>query len=150
MLALLDHIDQLEKLKADLSLVPQAIEELLRFTGPVLTSLPRLATEDVDLAGQHISRGDIVIVALTSANHDEGHFIQAAELNMLRSIDRHLAFGYGIHTCLGAPLARLEGEIAFTTLLRRMPNLRLNMPRESITWHGALNVRGLTSLQVAF
>ncbi len=149
-LALLDHTDQLEKLKADLSLVPQAIEELLRFTGPVLTSLPRLATEDVDLAEQHISRGDIVIVALTSANHDENHFIQASDLNLLRSIDRHLAFGYGIHICLGAPLARLEGEIAFTTLLRRMPDLRLNLPREAITWHGALNVRGLISLPVVF
>ncbi|GHO82234.1 cytochrome P450 family protein [Dictyobacter formicarum] len=150
MLALLDHADQLERLKADLSLVPRAIEELLRFIGPVLTSVPRLATEEVDLGGQHISRGDIVIAAITSANHDESHFTHAAELDLLRSIDRHLAFGYGIHTCLGAPLARLEGEIAFTTLLRRMPNLRLNAPREALTWHGSLNVRGLTHLPVAF
>lgn len=150
MLALLDHADQLERLKADLSLVPRAIEELLRFIGPVLTSLPRLATEEVDLGGQHISRGDIVIVALTSANRDENHFRHAAELDLLRSIDRHLAFGYGIHICLGAPLARLESEIAFTTLLRRMPDLRLNVPREALTWHGALNVRGLTHLPVAF
>jgi cytochrome P450 len=150
MLALLDHTDQLEKLKADLSLVPDAIEELLRFTGPVLTSLPRLATEEVELGEQHIAQGDIVICALTSANHDESRFTHAEELNLLRSIDRHLAFGYGIHTCLGAPLARLEGEIAFTTLLRRMPNLRLNTPRETITWHGALNVRGLTALPIAF
>jgi cytochrome P450 len=150
MLALLDHPDQLERLKADLSLVPRAIEELLRFTGPVLTSVPRLATEEVTLGGQHISRGDIVIVAITSANRDESHFTHAAELDLLRSIDRHLAFGYGIDTCLGAPLARLEGEIAFTTLLRRMPNLRLNAPREALTWHGSLNVRGLTHLPVAF
>ncbi len=149
-LTLLDHADQLERLKADLSRVPRAIEELLRFTGPVLTSVPRLATEKVDLGGQTISRGDIVIVALTSANRDESHFTHAAELDLLRSIDRHLAFGYGIHACLGAPLARLEGEIAFTTLLRRMPNLRLNVPHEALTWHGALNVRGLTHLPVAF
>jgi cytochrome P450 len=150
MLALFDHADQLEKLKADLSLVPRAVEELLRFTGPVLTSLPRLATEEVELGGQHISRGDIVICALTSANHDESHFTHASELDLLRSSNRHLAFGYGIHICLGAPLARLEGEIAFTTLLRRIPNLRLNTSREALTWHGALNVRGLTSLPVAF
>lgn len=150
MLALLDHPDQLARLKADLSLVPRAIEELLRFTGPVLTSLPRLATEEVTLGGQHISQGDIVIVALTSANRDEVHFTHAAELDLLRSIDRHLAFGYGIHTCLGTPLARLEGEIAFATLLRRMPDLRLNASHEALTWHGALNVRGLTSLPVAF
>jgi cytochrome P450 len=150
MLALLDHPDQLERLKADLSLVPRAIEELLRFTGPVLTSVPRLVTEEVILAGQHLSRGDIVIVAITSANRDESHFTRAAELDLLRSIDRHLAFGYGIHTCLGAPLARLEGEIAFTTLLRRMPNLCLNAPREALSWHDSLNVRGVTHLPVAF
>jgi cytochrome P450 len=150
MLALFDHEKQLARLRANLSLVPLAIEELLRFTGPVLTALPRLATEEADLGGQHIARGDVVIVALTSANRDENSFTHAAELDLLRSSDRHLAFGYGIHTCLGAPLARLEGEIAFTALLRRLPDLRLNVPREAITWHGALNVRGLTSLPVAF
>src|SRR5581483_1936717 len=150
MLALLDHADKLEMLKPDLSLIPQAIEELLRFTGPVLTALPRLVTKEVELGGHQIARGDIVIVARTSAKRDESHFTDAAELDLLRSSNRHLAFGYGIHICLGAPLARLEGEIAFTTLLRRMPNLHLNTPREAISWHGALNVRGLTSLPVAF
>jgi cytochrome P450 len=68
----------------------------------------------------------------------------------VRHIDRHVAFGYGIHVCLGAPLARLEADIAFTTLLLRMPNLRLNAPRESITWYGVRDVRGLTSLPVVF
>jgi len=150
MLVLLDHPEELEKLKTDLSLVPRAVEELLRFTGPVLTSLPRLATEEVELGGQHISRGDIAICGLTSANRDESHFTQAAKLDLLRHSDRHLAFGYGIHICLGAPLARLEGEIAFSILLRRMPDLRLNTQRSAITWHGALNVRGLIGLPVAF
>lgn len=150
MLTLLEHPEQLKKLKADLSLVPRAIEELLRFAGPVLTAIPRLATEEVDLGGQHISRGDIVICALTSANCDESRFTHPSELDLMRSIDRHLAFGYGIHTCLGAPLARLEGEIAFTTLLQRVPGLRLNTSRETLSWHGALNVRGLTGLPVAF
>jgi len=150
MLAFLDHPEQLEKLKADLSLVPRAVEELLRFTGPVLSALPRLVTEEVELGGQRISRGDIVICSLTSANRDESHFANAEELDLVRIIDRHLAFGYGMHMCLGAPLARLEGEIAFSTLLRRMPELRLNTSREAIAWHGALNVRGLVSLPVAF
>jgi cytochrome P450 len=149
-LALLDHPEQLAKLKADPSLVPAAVEELLRFTGPVQMPLPRLATEDVELGGQHISRGDILITVLTSANRDESHFTDAEELDLVRRIDRHLAFGYGIHICLGAPLARLEGDIAFTTLLKRLPNLRLNVSREAITWRGALNVRGLTSLPLAF
>ncbi len=150
-LALLDHPDQLAKLKADLSLVPTAVEELLRLTGPlVITPLLRLVTEDLELGGQHLSRGDMVIPVLISANHDESHFTDAAELDLARRIDRHLAFGYGIHVCLGAPLARLEADIALTTLLRRMPHLRLNVPREAITWHGTRDVRGLTSLPVAF
>ncbi len=116
----------------------------------MLTPLPRLATEDVELGGQHIAWGDIVIPVLTSANRDESCFVNAAELDLVRHIDRHVAFGYGMHMCLDAPLARLEGDIAFTTLLKRVPAIRLNMPRASITWHGALNVRGLTSFPVAF
>jgi cytochrome P450 len=150
MLALFDYPEQMAILKADLSLVPTAIEELLRFAGPVLVPAPRVATQDLELGGQRISRGDIVMPILTSANRDESHFTNADDLDLARKINRHLAFGYGIHVCLGAPLARLEGDIAFTTLLRRLPNIRLNMPREEIAWHGALNVRGLTRLPVVF
>ena len=149
-LMLLDSPEQLAALKADLSLVPSAVEELLRFNGPVLTPAPRFATEDVELGGQHISRGDLIITALASANRDETQFMQPDELDIARSLNRHIAFGQGIHICLGAPLARLEGDIAFTTLLKRMPNLRLNVPRESITWRGNFSLRGLTSLPVAF
>src|SRR5205823_14478958 len=100
--------------------------------------------------GQQIKKGDLVIAVLLSANHDESQFTQPDELDIARTLDRHLAFGYGIHTCLGAPLARLEGDIAFTTLLKRMPNLRLSVPRESITWNFALNSRSLAALPVAF
>jgi cytochrome P450 len=150
MLALLDQREQLETLRADPSLVPAVVEELLRLVGPALTSVPRFATEDVELGGQFIARGDIVIVALDLANHDENHFTNRGELERVRQKDRHLAFGYGIHICLGAPLARLEGDIAFTTLLSRLPKLRLNTPRESITWLSSPKVRGLTSLPVAF
>jgi len=149
-LLLLDHPDQLEQLKADLSLVPAAVEELLRFHGPAFIAGPRFASEDMELAGQQIKRGDVVIPFLGSANHDETQFTQPDELDLARTISRHLAFGHGIHTCLGAPLARLEGDIAFTTLLKRMPNLRLSVPRESITWHFALNSRSLTALPVTF
>ena len=148
-LMLLDHPEQLARLKADLSLVPAAVEELLRFTGPVTHSAPRFATEDIELAGKSIKRGDIVIPFLLSANHDEMQFSDPEELEIARQIQRHLAFGQGIHTCLGAPLARLEGAIAFTTLLGRMPNLRLNVPRENITWRTS-DLRGLAALPVAF
>ncbi|HYU75979.1 MAG TPA: cytochrome P450 [Ktedonobacteraceae bacterium] len=149
-LVLLDHSEQLAKLKADLSLVPSAVEELLRFNGPVTMPVPRFATEDSELAGQQIKKGDILITALISANRDERQFTDPDELNIARTLNRHIAFGQGIHICLGAPLARLEGDIAFTTLLRRMPNLRLGVPRESITWRASANLRGLTALPVVF
>lgn len=149
-LMLLDHPDQLEKLKADLSLVPAAVEEMLRFNGPATTAGPRFATEDIEVAGQRIKKGDMVIIALLSANHDETLFTQPDELDIARKLNRHIGFGHGIHTCLGAPLARLEGDIAFTSLLKRMPNLRLSVPRDSLTWHINLNTRILTALPVAF
>lgn len=149
-LMLLDHPDQLEKLKADLSLVPPAVEELLRFHGPVTMAIPRFATEDAEVSGQHIKKGDLLIISLLSVNRDETEFMQAEDLDIARQINRHIAFGQGIHTCLGAPLARLEGDIAFTTLLRRMPGLRLDAPRETIGWRPSGNLRGLTTLPVAF
>lgn len=149
-LTLLDHPETLARLKADLSLVPAAVEELLRHNGPVLTPAPRFAREDVELGGVPIQRGDMLMVSLGSANHDESVFTDPEELAIARDLSRHIAFGQGVHFCLGAPLARLEGEIAFTTLLQRMPNLRLAVPRDSVTWRGSLNLRGLTTLPVAF
>ncbi len=149
-LMLLDHPAQLAQLKADLSLVPAAVEELLRFNGPATIAGPRYATADIEFAGQHIKRGDVIFPILLSANYDESQFTEPEELDIARTLSRHLAFGHGIHSCLGAPLARLEGDIAFTTLLKRMPNLHLSVPRESITWHFALNSRSLAALPVAF
>lgn len=149
-LMLLDHPDQLAKLKADPGLVPAAVEELLRFNGPATIAGPRFATEDMEFAGQQIRRGDVLFPVLLSANRDESQFTRPEDLDIARKLERHLAFGYGIHTCLGAPLARLEGSIAFATLLRRMPNLHLNVPRESITWYFSLNSRSLATLPVAF
>lgn len=149
-LVLLDHPTQLAQLKADLSLVPAAVEELLRFKGPASTAGPRFATEDIEVAGQQIKRGDMLFPVLIAANHDETQFTQPDEVDLARALNRHLAFGQGIHTCLGAPLARLEGDIAFSTLLKRMPNLRLSIPRERISWHVSLNSWSLTALPVAF
>jgi cytochrome P450 len=149
-LMLLDHPEQLQQLKADLSLVPAAVEELLRFNGPATMAGPRFATEDTEIAGQPIKRGDLVILSLLSANRDETVFAQSDELDIARALNRHIAFGHGVHVCLGAPLARLEGDIALTTLLSRLPNVRLSVPRESITWRVSSNLRGLTALPVAF
>ncbi|MBA2678679.1 MAG: cytochrome P450 [Ktedonobacteraceae bacterium] len=149
-LMLLDHPDQMERLKQDLSLVPSAVEELLRYNGPVLSPAPRFATADVTLAGQQIHKGDVILVVLGSANRDESQFTHPDELEIARGLNRHIAFGQGIHICLGAPLARLEGDIAFTTLLRRMPNLQLAIPRSDVTWRGSFNLRGIKSLPVTF
>jgi len=149
-LMLLDHPAQLTKLKANLSLMPAAVEELLRFNGPATIAGPRYAREDMELAGKPIKRGDILFPILGSANRDESQFTEPEELEIARTLNRHLAFGQGIHICLGAPLARLEGDIAVTTLLKRMPDLRLSVPRENITWNFALNSRSLTALPVAF
>jgi cytochrome P450 len=150
MLMLLDHPEQLARLRADLSLVPAAVEELLRLNGPVLIPSPRFALEDLTLSGQQLRRGDAVIVAIGAANHDPTAFSDPEELDIARTLSRHVAFGQGVHFCLGAPLARLEGEIAFTTLLRRLPDLRLNAPRASLSWRGSVSMRGLTTLPVAF
>lgn len=123
---------------------------MLRFNGPSTMAGPRFATEDIEIAGQQIKRGDMVIPVLKSANRDELQFSDPEELDLTRSIKRHMAFGQGIHMCLGAPLARVEGDVAFSTLLRRMPNLHLSIPREDVNWQFMLSSQGLKSLPVAF
>jgi cytochrome P450 len=150
MLMLFDYPTQFQRLKADLSLVPTAVEEFLRYNGPVLSPAPRYATEDVILGGQQIQKGDMVLTVLGSANRDESQFTQPDELDIARSLNRHVAFGQGIHVCLGAPLARLEGDIAFTTLLRRLPQMRLALPRNAVKWRGNFTLHGISSLPVAF
>lgn len=149
-LALLQHPGQLARLKQNPGLMDTAIEELLRFDGPVETSTTRWARNDVELHGQHIKRGDIVRVVLASANRDTACCPHPAQLDVTRREQRHLAFGHGIHYCLGAPLARLEGRIALETLLRRMPNLRLAAPPEQLQWHSGVLFRGLERLPLSW
>jgi cytochrome P450 len=149
-LALLQHPDQLRKLKEDPSLIKPAIEELLRYDGPVETSTERFAREDVEIGGQVIPRGEMVLVVLAAADHDPERFSDPDDLDITRTDNRHLAFGKGIHHCLGAPLARMEGQIAISTLLRRMPNLRLKGPPESLSWRPGMILRGLRGLPVEF
>jgi cytochrome P450 len=149
-LALLQHPEQLQQLQRDPSLIPQAVEELLRYTSPVSLSDERWATEDVSLHGKLIHKGDMVLAALIAANSDPQHCPAGEELDITRPAQQHLAFGKGIHFCLGAPLARLEGQIAFSTLFRRLPNLRLASDPMQLTWNANPMLRGLKSLPVAF
>ncbi len=150
MLALLEHPDQLERLKQHPELLPSAIEEFLRYDGPVANATRRWASEDVEVCGVLIPRGEQVMVVLASADRDEQRFPNPDDLDITRADNRHMAFGHGIHYCLGAPLARLEGQIAIGTLLRRMPNLRLKDAPETLAWRASLVIRGLERLPVVF
>jgi cytochrome P450 PksS len=131
-------------------LIKPAIEELLRHSGPVEGSTDRYAAEDVEIGGVTIPRGEAVYVMLGSANRDADRFAEPDELDLTRDTRQHVAFGQGIHYCLGAPLARLEGQIAIGSLIRRFPNLRLTVPAESLTWKPGMVIRGLAQLPVAF
>jgi cytochrome P450 len=149
MLALLEHPEQMRLLRADPSLLPSAIEELLRYTAPVSLSSPRWASEDIPMHGKVIRKGDMVFASLIGADTDPQQFPDPEVLNILRQENQHMAFGKGIHYCLGAPLARLEGQIAIGTLLQRLPNLR-QAEGVRLTWTQNPILRGLTSLPVTF
>jgi cytochrome P450 len=147
--ALLDHPDQLRLLADDPALVPTAIDELLRFAAPVPHATFRYATEDLEIDGVPIRAGRQVLVCLAAANHDPELVDDPHTLDLTRPA-RHLAFGHGIHFCLGAGLARLEARVALATLLARHPAVRLSGPRSELRWaHGdGLVLRGLTHLPV--
>ena len=149
-LALLQHPDQMRLLRTNPLQLPSAIEELLRYTVPVFLTSLRWASEDVSFRGQVIHKGELVLVCLLGANTDPHQFPDPETLDITRQDNQHLAFGKGIHACLGAPLARLEGQIAFSTLLQRMPNLRLTVESEHLSWTPSIVLRGLTSLPVTF
>jgi cytochrome P450 len=149
-LALLLHPDQLVRLQDFPSFWTAAVEELLRYDGPVETSTSRWARNDVWLGDHLIKRGDLVRVVLTSANRDEEQFSHPDTVDIQRDNNKHLAFGLGIHYCLGAPLARLEGRIALQTLFRRLPDLRLSLPMSQLEWRSGVLFRGLKKLDLAW
>ena len=148
MLALLEHSDQMRKLREQPWLIETAVEELLRYSNPVEHGNVRLALEEVELAGQRIPKGSIVILLLASANRDESVFDQPDRLEIERSPNRHLGFGFGAHYCLGAQLARFEGRIAIQQLVLRFPGMRLAVPRERLRWRDTVAVRGLERLPI--
>ena len=148
-LELLQHPDQRTLFTGNPELEEPAIEELLRYTSPVEMTPPRVALEDVTLSGTTIRRGELMSVVVGSANRDPSQFRDPDTLDITRDPNRHLSFGQGIHFCLGAPLARMEGRIALATLFRRFPRLRLARPDEPLAWRRLLPLRGLESLPVA-
>lgn len=149
-LALVEHPEQMELLRQTPSLIGPAVEELLRYTSPVEMATTRFAREDVAVNGTTIPRRALVMAVLASANRDEKQFDRPDELDLTRLNNRHVAFGLGPHFCLGAPLARVEGQIAISTLLRRTPNLHLACPAKSLRWRATPVLRGLESLPVRF
>jgi cytochrome P450 len=149
-LALLRHPEQLDRLRADLSLVPQAVEELLRFDGPVNPGLTRFALEDLEIGGVRIPRGDMVMLAIAAADRDPRRYPDPDRLDVGAVDPGHLAFGHGMHYCLGAPLARLEGQIAFTAMLTRLPGLALAAREDELRWTGGGVLRSLRELPVTF
>jgi cytochrome P450 len=146
-LALLRHPDQLARAQQNPGAIKTVIEELLRYNNPV-NMVTRIASEDLTVADETIHKGERVLVAIAAANHDPAHFPNPADLDVLRAENRHLGFGHGIHFCLGAPLARLEGQIAISTLLRRFPNLQLAADPASLTWRTGFILHGLQALPV--
>ncbi|GHH79985.1 cytochrome P450 hydroxylase [Streptomyces sulfonofaciens] len=153
--ALLTHPEQRRALAGSLArgeraLLETGVEELLRFDGPVELATWRFATRPVELGGQRIAEGEPVLVVLAAADRDPERFARPDALDLSRRDNQHLGYGHGIHYCLGAPLARLEGQTALATLLRRLPDLGLAADPADLRWRGGLIMRGLRELPVAF
>jgi cytochrome P450 len=147
-LALLQHPDSLTQLKAEPALLGTALEELLRFDSPVGIATFRYSTEALTLGGTDIPAGVPVLIAPGAANRDPLRFPGPDRLDLNRGATGHLAFGHGVHRCLGAPLARAEGELALRAVLSRFPDIRLAHPAEQLEWRHTRLTRGLTSLPV--
>jgi pimeloyl-[acyl-carrier protein] synthase len=147
-LTLLRNPAEMERLKKDSSLIPSAVEELLRYESPSQHTA-RLAPADVEMGGKQIRKRQAVIAVMGAANRDPERFSEPDRLDISRQDNRHLAFGWAAHFCFGAALARLEGQIAFETLLRRLPNLALDTTTP-LEWRHNLGLRGLTALPVVF
>ncbi|MFC0104752.1 cytochrome P450 family protein [Kibdelosporangium aridum] len=149
--ALLQHPDQLELLINDPSLAESAVEEFLRFEAPVFRGTIRIATEDITLNGVDIAKESFVHLLLSSANRDPDAFENPDRLDITRTPNKHFAFGHGAHFCAGAPLSRVEGSIAFPTLLRRLPGLRLAVAPGELEWiFDNSTSRGLATLPITY
>ena len=148
-LALLEHPDAWRKLQAEPGLMKSGVEELLRFVTPAEMSTERFARADTEVAGTVIPKGALVLGVIASANRDPRRFENPETVDVARKDNKHLAFGQGIHYCVGALLSRLEGVVAFTALTERLPDLRLGVAPERLRWRSSLILRGLKALPVS-
>ncbi|MFE2158921.1 cytochrome P450 [Streptomyces lydicus] len=146
--ALLQHPAQLAALRADFSLLDNAVEEMLRYDGPVETATWRFSSEPVEIGGTLIPAGETILVALASASRDPERYSAADDFDITRDARGHAAFGHGIHFCLGAPLARLEARVALRSLLERCPDLALDVDPGALTWRTGMLIRGTEQLPV--
>jgi cytochrome P450 len=149
-LTLLRHPEQLALLRKNPSLIGSAVEEILRYEGPVENTITRFAEQDVEWAGRTIQRGELVFASLLSANRDPLHFRVPDVFNITRNQTKHVPFGHGVHYCLGAPLARLEGAIAINALIHRAPHLRLAVEDRDLEWSDSIVFRGLKTFPIKF
>ncbi|PRX48539.1 cytochrome P450 [Prauserella shujinwangii] len=147
-LALLRHPDQLAALRADPSLLPNAVEEFLRYDSPIHLATLRFTTEPVRVGDVEIPADEFVLISLLAANRDDDRFPDPDRLDVTRKAGGHLAFGHGIHFCVGAPLARLEAEVAVGRLLERFPALRLAAEPDTLRWRDSSLIHGLETLPV--
>ncbi|MFI2349143.1 cytochrome P450 [Streptomyces sp. NPDC019443] len=149
-LALLSHPDQLAALRADPGRLGGAVGELARYDGPAPLAIRRFPTEDITIGGVTIPAGETVLLSLAAAHRDPHRFTDPDRLDIGRDVTGHLALGHGIHYCLGAPLARMETEIALAALLERLPRLELDVPYGELRWRPSMRARGLLTLPVRY
>ncbi|HLX05491.1 MAG TPA: cytochrome P450, partial [Candidatus Binatus sp.] len=147
-LALGRNPDQFDALKRDPSMLPRTIEEMLRYDGPVQSTV-RFTNEPVQLGGSEIPAGAFALMIVAAADRDPAQFKSPERFDITRDPNEHVAFGEGIHFCIGAPLARMEARIAFEAMLERFPRLKLKDPAMKPIYKGSYFLRGLESLPVA-
>lgn len=148
MLALLQHPEQRRRLVEEPALIGSAIEEMLRFDGPVENATVRWSAEEIEIRGTRIPAGEIVLPSLLAANRDPEQFPEPDTFDIARTPNRHIAFGFGIHYCLGAHLARVEGALAVRALLDRLPGLALATGADALSWTSGLLMHGMLSMPV--
>ena len=144
---LAEHPDQRKRLLADASLMPNAVEEMVRYDSPTVQSPPRITTREVEIHGRRIPKGEPVVLIWMAANHDERRYPDPSRFDVTRKLGRHMGFGHGLHFCIGASLARLEGRVAFDELLRVMPDFSIQ--GQALRW-ASVWLRPIGSLTVEF